>query len=46
MYPELNLNYDEKVKILEWKEIVNKNRKFVYAFVENGKFYRRWIQII
>lgn len=41
MTPELNYTYEEKLKIKEWKESLpphaHGNRKFTYAFVENGK---------
>jgi hypothetical protein len=39
MRPELNLTYEEKVKIGEWKQsLPQKNREFIYTFVENGKY--------
>lgn len=39
MKPELNLNYEEKIKITEWKHSLPQNeRKFIYAFIESGKF--------
>jgi hypothetical protein len=39
MKPELNLTYDEKVKIGEWKQsLPQRKREFIYTFVENGKY--------
>lgn len=37
MKPQLNLNHEEKQRIAEWKaSLPQKERKFIYAFVENG----------
>ena len=38
MKPQLNLTNDEKTEIIEWKRSLPQNqRKFMYAFIENGK---------
>ncbi len=39
MRPKLNLDNEEKIKIMEWKHSLPQNeRKFIYAFIENGKY--------
>lgn len=40
MYPAFNLNYDEKIKIMEWKRSLpeNNDRKFSYIFIENDQY--------
>jgi hypothetical protein len=48
MKPELNLTNEEKEKIKTWKESLpkNPNRRFIYAFVEIGRFDNNgnWIE--